>query len=70
MQKKNWFTTLLAVLLLGVCCACTAQESVQGEVSSALPESQPRYEETQKAFEGSLTFVNPHSGPGASSDTG
>ena len=70
MQKKKWFTTLLAVLLLGICCACTAQESVQGEASSALPESQPQQEEAQKVFEGSLSFVNPHSGSGASSDTG
>ena len=70
MQKKKWFTTLLAVLLLGVCCACTAQESVQGEASSALPESQPQQEEAQKVFESSLSFVNPHSGPGAASSDG
>lgn len=70
MGKKKWKASFLAVLFLALCCACTAHEPIQEEVSSVLPESQPRYEETQKAFEGSLTFVNPHSGPGASSDTG
>lgn len=70
MQKKKCSAALLAVLLLGLCCACTAQKPAPGEASSVLPESQPQHDKAEKAFEGSLTFVNPHSGPGAPSDTG